>query len=146
MVNSTYNPTKRKDRKYPVKYNKNILSAQGQLSLVCLIQKQQIWNIQRRQAFSLDVQIFLILPFKGQLISKCTFSDIVLTFLRISALASKKRSNQKKFQIKFFLNNYKEIKTLYCFDSSSFQRQRQKSLVFWSKQWHQKDILKLTDL
>ena len=38
---------------------------------------------------------------KGQLISKCLFGAIVLTkkptkfFLRISALASKKRSNQK---------------------------------------------------
>ena len=46
-------------------------------------------------------------------------------FSRISALAFKKRSNQKEARAEIL---------------------EKKSLVFWSKRWHKKDILKLSDL
>ena len=56
---------------------------------------------------------------KGQLISKCPFVVFKSTkktneiFLRIFAIASKKRSNLKKNLIKYLLNNSKKIKCLY---------------------------------
>ena len=65
---------------------------------------------------------------KGQLISKFPFGVIVWTkiptiFLRISALACKKSSNQKKSLIKSFSNNLKKIRCLYLFFcSTSFYR------------------------
>ena len=82
--------------------------------------------------------------------------------LKISALESEKWSNQKiKVLHNVFdtLNSpYKSrkiivlciIKCLYFVDLTTFQILGQKFakffLVFWSKRWHQKDILKSTDL
>ena len=82
--------------------------------------------------------VYIVLSFelvnKGQLSSKCPFSVFKshrnqCNFLRISALASKKRSNQKSS-----VRESKSkppiggIKCAYFFDLTSFNRLRQKSL------------------
>ena len=58
---------------------------------------------------------------KGQLISKCLFGFIVWT-----KISTKNLTNSALEWVGQNLSNF--------------------SLVFWSKRWHQKDILKLTDL
>ena len=68
-----------------------------------------------------------IVSLKGQLISKCLLGDIVSTkktkefFLRISALASKMRLNQKLYNTKYVKQPLISIiKCLYFFDLTSF--------------------------
>ena len=67
-----------------------------------------------------------ILSAKGQFILKCPFGVIVSTKIPMKALASKKRSNQKKIPNQF-LDNQRKIKCLYFFYSTSFWRLEQKS-------------------
>ena len=71
---------------------------------------------------------------------------------RISALASKKRSNQKnKGTLYRKLEDFILTLLHYFFWFDLFLEARAEileifSLVFWSKLWHQTDILNLTDL
>jgi hypothetical protein len=68
---------------------------------------------------------------------------------RISALASKKRSNQKGSEIKILHLVWCKVALFFWFDlflEVRVEILEKKLLVFWSKQYHQKDILKLTDL
>ena len=59
------------------------------------------WPTVNQSFICIYMVLFVAVGSKGQLISKCLFGAIVSTkkptniFLRISALASKKRSNQK---------------------------------------------------
>ena len=71
-------------------------------------------------------------------------------FLSISALASKKRLNQKNIGISFIFSHLKIIwEDFFLFDlflETRAEILKKILLVFWSKLWNQKDILKLTDL
>ena len=73
-------------------------------------------------------------------------------FSKISALASKKMLNQKKWG--HFIHLIREfyfdsVTLLFWFDlflEARAEILEKILLVFWSKRWYQKDILKLTDL
>ena len=69
-------------------------------------------------------------------------------FSRISALASKKRSNQKnKGTLYRWLEDLILTLLRYFFDLEARAEILEKNLLFFWKIWrHQKDILKLTDL
>ena len=69
-------------------------------------------------------------------------------FVRISALASKKRSNQNIIPLIWWFY-FDSLTLFFWFDlflEARAEILKKNSLVFWSKQWHHKDILKLTDL
>ena len=97
-------------------------------------------------------------PRKGQLILECPFGvfkspkNPTIFFSKISVLASKKRLKSRTYELFVLLFGGFYIDSLiplFLFDLSFEARAEileKILLVFWSKWWHQKDILKLSDL